>query len=917
MPEPETTSTPTETTVITTETQTTPTEETWLQQMYKLLGQTVPSMEQAFTVLYEAERERERTELAEATARMSEHDRVQAEKEARRDAAQTMFFYDSERLYELQDELKLLEDNPLEAIDMPDAPEPGYSQVISEQIAALKLRKEQLFLDVRLLSGLEDEKQAFTNANELVGLLLDKAHTQSNVYNFAACEVTLDEVDNKLKDMKKLLMDAQIHPATYVISEEQVLIAQDIKKIKEIIFELQDAGYSGLGNGLLFEMNQYQDVISRADDPRWTEVLSDANAYKKAIPDLSKSAKYIETLCESMTTAGPTTAASDTLDELRDYQSDSSRDLTATKRAIASLSAKAERRERWIKQDEWASKNLDSRTQDYRKQLEKFVVFDADHQVVTKESKSEARARAVDTAGLDKDVMAQIPKRPGGKDVKAVPRATINKLLESLEFLDELRSSGVTGMESIALEEFIKTEDILEGINTNPTGYDDLQTRTQKILDKVADTKSGKKAIYYVEAKMNLEEDVRLLREQAPEMNINKALGRCSKLDGARLQPLLRQLDEAVGFRTVFDMKLEPIEKIFKQIPPLLAKLGAARPELAKKFKRLLQPKQEKVYHGQLEMELKQAKVTAHNAATVEDLKEAISQVNEVKVKADKYLEELKARAHIFAEETDGPHTTPDQDEFFAKIEADYKEGVQLEIDRKLAKGKFNETSGPMKNELEMLTAKAKSWKGAKAALKGFPRIDTANYDPTRFKDLLAEVKLLEQECAVNSSYEENMGRLNELKGMYDAMRGELTGFREDIAKDVVKATEKAIARMETAKTFAEGGFITGVAGKQDAGENIVDTSTLKRFAACVTKPIIPGDLRAQAQIIGDKKKSLEERKKAREEALRIVRPLLARLDGDKAIKLYRRHPFGLDNDVNVLRPVLVQLEVKLLTLAA
>lgn len=213
MPEPETTSTPTETTVITTETQTTPTEETWLQQMYKLLGQTVPSMEQAFTVLYEAERERERTELAEATARMSEHDRVQAEKEARRDAAQTMFFYDSERLYELQDELKLLEDNPLEAIDMPDAPEPGYSQVISEQIAALKLRKEQLFLDVRLLSGLEDEKQAFTNANELVGLLLDKAHTQSNVYNFAACEVTLDEVDNKLKDMKKLA-DGRANPSS-------------------------------------------------------------------------------------------------------------------------------------------------------------------------------------------------------------------------------------------------------------------------------------------------------------------------------------------------------------------------------------------------------------------------------------------------------------------------------------------------------------------------------------------------------------------------------------------------------------------------------------------------------------------------------------------------------------------------------
>ncbi|WP_208985699.1 hypothetical protein [Pseudovibrio sp. Ad26] len=892
-------------------------EESWALQMYKVLGEEFPLMSQAFSVLYVAERERERTELAEATAQMDEHDLYLAERDARRAAAAVMTFDDTDRVFELKDEMKLLEDNPLEMIDMPDAPDTTFGSVISDQIAAFRLQKEELFLEVQVFKGLEDEKMAFTTANELVGMLLDKAFIQSGVYNFAACEVTLAEVERKLKDMKNLLLDAQVHPATYVSSEDQVLIAQDVKKVKEIIFDMQDIGYTGLGTILLIEMNQYQDAVLRPEDPRWKELLSDAEACKKALPELRSSAKYIETLCESMTMARPTTAATDTLEELRDYQSDSSRDLSATLRAIATLKGVAARRERWIKQDEWAQNNLDGRTQAYRKQLEKFVVFDADHQVVTKESKTEARARAVDTEGLDKDVMATIPKRPDRKDVKAVPRATINKLLESLEFLDELRSSGVTGMEAIALEEFIKTEDILAGINANPTGYDDLQTRTQKILDKVADTKTGKKAIYYIEAKMNLEEDVRLLREQAPDMNINKALGRCNKLDGGRLQPLLRQLDDAVSFRAVFEMKLDPIEKTFKEIPSLLAKLGAARPELADRFKRIRQPKHEKVYHGELELELKQAQVTAHNADTVDDLKEAISQVNAVKVKADKYVEELRARVALLGEDVDGPVTTPERDEFFEKIEEDYKAGVQLEIDRKIAKGKFNETSRPMKDELEMLTAKAKSWKGAKALLTRFPRIDTANYDPTRFKDLLAEVKLLEQECAVNSSYEENMDRLKELKGMYDAMRGELTGFREDIAKDVVKAAEKAVARMESAKTFAEGDFITDVAKQQEAGENYVDTSSLKRFTTCVSKPIIPGELRAHALIIGDKKKTLEERKKAREDALRIVRPLLARLDSDKAIKLYRRHPFGLDNDINVLRPVLVQLEVKLLTLAS
>ncbi|KZK97770.1 hypothetical protein PsAD5_02005 [Pseudovibrio sp. Ad5] len=917
MPGNQNTDTGTDTNPIPAEDQMNQSEETWAQQIYKLWGEMLPTWADAFGEVYEAEREREREELAQATARMDEDDRRQAEQELRHDAASTLAFEDSERFFELKNEMTILESNPMEAIDMPDSPDMSLSKVIIDQIAAFKLQKEELFLEVQVFKGLEAEKLAFTTANELVGMLIDKAYIQSGVYNFAACEVTLSEMERKLKDMKNLLRDAQVHPATYVSNEDQVLIGQDVKKVKEIIFNLQDAGYTGLGTSLLIEMNQYQDAVSRPSDARWTELMSDAEACKKALPELRSSAKYIETLCESMTMAQPTTAASDTLEELRDYQSESSRDLSSTLRVIASLKAKAERRERWIKQEEWAEKNLDVRTQAYRKQLEKFVVFDADHQVVTKESKTEARARAVDTEGLDKDVMATMPKRPGGKDVKAVPRATINKLLESFEFLDEMRLSGVTGMEAIALEEFIKTEDILEGINSNPTGYDDLQTRTQKMLDKVATTKSGKKAIYYVEAKMNLEEDIRLLREQAPDMNINKALGRCNKLEGTRFHPLLRQLEESLAFREVFEMKLEPIEKIFKEIPGLLARLGKARPELAMRFKKIWQPKQEKVYHGELELELKQAKVTAHNAATVDDVKEAISQVNTVKIKADKYVEELRARVALLGEDVDGPVTTPERDEFFEKIEEDYKNGVQLEIDRKVAKGKFNETSGPMKDELEMLTAKSKSWKGAKALLTRFPRIDTTNYDPTRFKDLLEEVKLLEQESAVNSSYEENMGRLKELKGMYDAMRGELTGFREDIAKDVVKAAEKAITRMESAKAFAEGDFITGVASQQEAGEDYVNAGSLKRFTTCISKPIIPGELRTYAQVIGDSKKSLQERKKAREEALRLVRPLLARLDSDKAIKLYRRHPFGLDNDINVLRPVLVQLEVKLLTLAS
>lgn len=284
MPRNQDTDTGTDTSPVPPEDQMNQSEETWAQQIYKLWGEKLPTWAQAFGEVYDAEREREQEELAQAIARLDEHDLYLAERDARRDAAAVMTFDDTDRVFELKDEMKLLENNPLEMIDMPDAPDTTFGSVISDQIAAFRLQKEELFLEVQVFKGLEDEKMAFTTANELVGMLLDKAFIQSGVYNFAACEMTLAEVERKLKDMKNLLLDAQVHPATYVSSEDQVLIAQDVKKVKEIIFDMQDIGYTGLGTILLIEMNQYQDAVLRPEDPRWKELLSDAEACKKLCP---------------------------------------------------------------------------------------------------------------------------------------------------------------------------------------------------------------------------------------------------------------------------------------------------------------------------------------------------------------------------------------------------------------------------------------------------------------------------------------------------------------------------------------------------------------------------------------------------------------------------------------------------------
>ncbi|WP_208979194.1 hypothetical protein [Pseudovibrio axinellae] len=893
------------------------TEDTWAQLVFKEIGETYPILATAFDELYTALREQEDAEITAAALQMDEQDRLEAEYAAKIARIETMMLDNVERISELEADLSELKGNPLEHDPAPDDADASILSVLAEQLKSYQTNKEELYAGLRHFGSQEEEKNAFEVAYETVGLLLEKAHFEHDLNNFVACEGTLDEVQSKLSSMQALLQDAKeasSPPPKGTLLED---LSEDIARVIDCIAALNTIGYRGLSTRLLTALNKNQSSKSSKGSPAWEELRKETLACQAAMLELSSMTKYIKKLCESMATAGPSEAAEDTLAELDNYQSDPARSLPSVMCFISTLKAAAIRREKWIKNKEWAQTNLDIRTRNYKAQLEKIVLFDEDDQLITKKSTTLAYARADDVDGLKKDAMMDIPKRPKDKNAKAVPRATVDSLLESFDFLEEIRSSGVSGIEAIAIEEFLKTEDILDGVNRNPEGYSDFQKRIQKILDKVERTKSGKEALFYIEAKMSLEDSVRVLREKAPSMNINKAIRECREIETQTLEPLLANLKSALEYKKIFEGKIDPVEKLFKLIPILLSKLGAARPELAQKFKAIWQPEDEKIYHGELELLLRQAKVTCENSANLEDLKEAVNQINRVNVQARRYAKELKTRLEKLAEGGNSQITDTEED-FFHKVEEDYKQGIQQEKDRKVSKGNFNQKMGPMKDELEMLTAKASSWKNVKAKIKGIERIDETKFDPTQFKDLLTEVKLLEQECAVSGSYEDNMGRLDELKGMFDALRSELTGFREDIAKDIGTATEKCVARMDLARSFAEDNFVNVVASKQETNENYVNKSTLKAFANCVAKPIVSGDLTKHAQTIADKRKPIEERKKAREEALRIVRPLLARLDGDNAITLYRRHPFSdLKNDYNMLRPALVQLEVKLLTLAS
>ena len=891
------------------------TEYSWAKDVYKEIGENFPELSAAIERVYIAEREKEEADIAAATAKLNEKDQRKAEEAARQTAIKLTSQGNDKRCVELEVELNELKEQALHENFTPDE---ALKEIIWRQIQDFVRQKEELYAQLNLLKDHPSDAKRFETAHRALGLLLEKITLEVDHFDFDTCEATLEDARDQLQLMQALLQGVKITARSMSEMDEERERSKQSLFIWECIDSLMGIGYNGLANKLIRNISKCEDNSVLSSDPSWVKLFDEAKECNVALGPLSKVTKFIEKLCREVNEASASLMANEILDELHAYQANPTYTISEVVSSVFALKADAIRREKFIKNQEWASANFEVRMRAYKDQLKKLVVFDDDDQIVMKKSSSQAYARAVDTEGLSKDVMIDIPKRPKDKKAKSIPRSTVDKLIESFDFLNDLQSLGVSGIETVALDEFIKVEDVLEGVHRYPGGYDKFMLQTQKMLDKISAATSGKAAIFYIEDKLKLEEDIHLLREQAASMNIGKAIRECRRLKTRELKPLLSQIISAINLKEDFNRKRDELEKIFKQIPVLLAKLGSARPEIAQKLKNVWQPKQEKIYHGELELEMLQAVAAAENATTADDLQNAIRHINRITIQAYRYLNELTARVEKLNDDLENSFSERET-EFFQKIEDDYKWGVQLATERKLAKDRFNETAGPIKDELEMLTAKTGSWKSFKAKVKGFERIDEATFDPTRFSELLSELKLLEQECAASLSYEDNMKKLEALKEIYDSMRGELTGFREDIAKDLLQVAENCIARMEAAKTIVEGRFVQTVASKQDDDDEVhINKAVLKQFASYVAKSLNPGELNTCVKIISDRKKTIAERKKAREDALRIVRPLLSQLDSNKAVKLYREHPFNdVENDVNILRPLLTQLEVKLLTLAS
>ena len=100
-------------------------------------------------------------------------------------------------------------------------------------------------------------------------------------------------------------------------------------------------------------------------------------------------------------------------------------------------------------------------------------------------------------------------------------------------------------------------------------------------------------------------------------------------------------------------------------------------------------------------------------------------------------------------------------------------------------------------------------------------------------------------------------------------------------------------ARLKQAETYIRTQFAGAVAKEQGEGQNVLDAAALQRFLDSAAAPLALDGLDAQVEIIADRKKPLPDRKAAREKALRLVRPVLAALDGNAAVQHYLGHPFG------------------------
>lgn len=683
--------------------------------------------------------------------------------------------------------------------------------------------------------------------------------------------------------------------------------------VKQAMANANSANFPGLAIRLGTNLKQNIDWTWEPQHPCWNVLLWEAQDVNNMTSDLKRMSADIETYCDSIADLGKDSAVQRLMEDLEDYRSSPKRAPFHVKGLMQKLRNAAKLKDLNFKR-QWLPEDLQDQTEKFRGAMRKFVEFDEDGEIITKKDKDRAYVRQGDIPELDHDVMMRIPKRPD--ETKAVPRETVHQLLDTLDVLDQIKATGIKDIEDVAYEEFDKAEEILDGLKNNPAGYEELKRLFDKLYSKLEKCSSSKnEELLYIEDKLRLKDRIDTLKSKYPSMNVDKAIAQAKEIQ-ADISALKINVRAGVSLIHLFESSASSTKKNFARIPPLLAEIGRANEKIAHILAPLKTDKDERRYHGELEVELARATELLEASNTKEDVREALNKVEELHEKSSQYVNDLRVRKKELSSGQQRP-LSAEEEAFFNNITTDYQEGIQRMKNNAESKQSFNDVANPIIEEINMLTAPSMSLSAAKGKLKGIARLDPAKFDSSRLQELKSEILLLKQDSKKHQSHNENMGRLKELEETMNALRGEVEGFRNDIADTMVEQTRKVVDRIQKALDQLNGPFADAVKNEQADDQDVVATAELNKFLKAVAAPFAIGKLQDYAKIISNRDEDLKNRKKARESALRIVRPMIAALESNAAVKHFQRHPFSkLENHFNVLKPLLAHLEIQLLTLA-
>lgn len=872
----------------------------WVQNYYKLRGWAFPDAGPAASVETPSE-----TDVQAEQPVREIVDQVQAEFTVQLIASELEHAESThEELAELQEELRAQDSNA-------QATAQNKSQVDLIQ-SQVKLIKKQREAEGKLIptSGLDDRTQGILA--EMLALCdrkLEIAEAQAKLGGFDEAQSTLTDVQHDLSDIRTARLAAQVsQPAPEPSAALKVLTS----KTQEAARSLRQIEFVGLAKSLEAKLKDLSQEVAPEEHAYWGMLEDEVQKTGKAIGVLTKTSDRIGVIRNSLDKEGFDQWAHNIETELASIQAREGRTVLGTVSDLNLLKSSAERYEEQAKGKEWDDAELGKVTAEVREQFDKLIKRDDLGRIETKDDKTHVERKAGTYKDLDHDVYVQIPRRGN----KKVPRETVQAVLDSLEFLDELHASGVKGVDSIAKQELEKAKGILDGIANNAGDYAKLKKKLADLSDKIDKLASGRTAGFYIEERLRLAEKVSKLSAGYTTMPIETAKTEFSQLLRTDFEELHTNAKEAEKTGKDFETKSAAVIKDLDRVAALVnddlvSKIRAVLPhDKIPFFERLAKSKGA----GPLKIEHEDLLELAKNALTKEDMSDALSKMGDLKKKTARQAEILYDLAKLKQTSDLNHHDQQKLDQ----ITSDYLKDQEDRRNNKDRAKEFAAMAKPLKDELDAMLRDKVSLKRILDKFKGHSRVDPETFDLSRLRDLRDELTVLEKRSITKDEFAKNKERFNDLQQSMDFIRSEITGFRDDLAQGLTTYAERCIGTLQDAADFVRNDFVTQVDALKGDGQNVVDQAALQRFANNISSQLVLQGLKTHTDIIADRDQDLAARKQAREQALRQVRPLLAQIRGNAGIQHYLNHPFtSVQNKLHIAVDELTQLEVRLLQLAS